>query len=125
MQIPVAEPWSPSGAFWVMHQYLGLLPLVPLIVVLLRWRALRARFAFYVVGLVALAGISFLLHALVAAAEALVHGAILSHPPSAVWQSLRFTVPSYGASFVGLLFLWWLGQRWAQLLAVWGGGNRG
>lgn len=118
MQVLVAEPWSASGVFWVLHQYLGLLPLVPAVVLVARWRSLRARSAFYLVGLVGVAGVSFLLHALAAALEQFVYGATFAHPPGALWRFLRFAVPTYGAGLAGLLFLWRLSKNWTQFLDV-------
>ncbi len=109
----------------MLHQYLGLLPLVPAVVLLVRWRALRARFTFYFVGLVGVAGISFLLQALAAAAEQFVYGATFAHPPGALWHFFRFTVPSYGAGLAGLLFLWLLSKNWTQFLDFRWSGARG
>jgi len=109
----------------MLGQYLGALPLVPAVILAVRWRALRARFAFYSVGLVVVAGLSFLLQALVAVAEAFVFGSLFAHPQSALWRILRFEVPSYGAALFGLMLLWHLSKNWTQFVSVGRGASHG
>jgi hypothetical protein len=109
----------------MLGEYLGALPLIPALVVAVRWRALHARFAFYSVGLVLVAGVSFLLQALVAGAEAFVFGSMSAHPQTALWRILRFEVPSYGAALISLLLLWRLSQNWTQFVGARRGDNHG
>jgi hypothetical protein len=98
----------------VLWNYLRFSPLVPVVIVALRWRTLHSRFAFFLFALAVSAGIQFLWDAMIAFAEYLVFGAMYAHPRTTLWAFLRFGVPLYVVPLVSLAVVWLLSQKWKE-----------
>ena len=108
-----ADPLAPSlnGALWVLWEYLRLSPLVPVVVLAIRWRSLHSRMVFFLLALTLSIGVQFLWDAAVASAEYLVVGAMYAHPRTALWAFLRFGAPLYVIPLASLFVVWRLSHQ--------------
>jgi hypothetical protein len=114
--MPETDPLAPSldGALWVLWNYLRLAPLIPLLVLTIRWPSLRSRLEFLLFALAVSIGIQFIWDAAVAAAEYFVFGALSAHARGRLWEFLRFSAPFHLVALISFAAVWRLSRYWQR-----------
>lgn len=108
------DPLAPSlnGALSVLWEYLHFSPLVPVIVLGIRWRSLQSPFTFFLLALPLSVGVQLLWSASVASTEYYVFGAMYAHPQTSLWAFLRFDAPLYIVPLLSFAAVWLLSRQW-------------